>query len=344
MNGEKKPTRPRSDKESKVAGTDSTFAASIAKGLQQTQEKALGLADARHVPVMQIAYIIGAIGILGGLWLIYKDSPGLGTIVIIVGIAGCVLGMFFTRPRQLSLPDSTAGDVLQGAGARRPPVKSSWSLLAPRLPLPIHVVENDLSGRLSQIRQQAQAKYKSMLKARTSVANIDPDRVRINVFLPDLSNGTPAKICELSIPEGLHHGMRNDRERAVRFRPSEGLTGRVFTLRKSFGAARESSEAPWTLVLLGEVGGLGDQKFTLTVEQIELIDPALRWIVSYPLNANFGEGLQTFGVLNVDGFVEPLTHEEMQELFVQLKDAVDRFAIEFGRLAKSRITITTEDV
>lgn len=148
----------------------------------------------------------------------------------------------------------------------------------------------------------------------------------------------------LLIPERLHYGMKNEAEKDIKFRPGEGLTGYVFATEKAFGALRDSADSNWQQIYLEGSGGIGDEGYSLTMKQKDLIDLELRWIVSFPLKVTLDNVAQTFGILNVDGLTEPLTPDEMQAIYFTLKDPVEQFAHEFSELDKCRITITVEDI
>lgn len=304
----------------------------------QTQTEAIRRAPQQHVAALQICAIGGTVGVLGGGLLVYKDQPAMGGLVLVVAMIVLVVAIVFLRPERSLGQDLAKAESVIGAKPL-----AAWSRVTVKLPVPPGPL-GELSDALQSIRTMAQAKYLAILQARQpAILNVDVSNLRVNVFLPDSQSAIQGEVCGMHIPTRLHHGMQDDNERRIQFRPNEGLTGRVFTLEKAFGALRQAADAAWQLVLLEGPGGLGDDKFKLTLEQVNLINPALRWIVCFPLKASVNATLQTFGVLNVDGLDEPLTVEEMQALFNQISVDVKSFAANAWRLEKNRISISVEE-
>lgn len=303
----------------------------------KSQDKALERAPRKHVGIIQIALIAAVICVVLGAALIYKDQPNLGFGAIGLGVIALVIAMILIRPQE-------SGTEQQVTPRQPSPGRGEWSRITVKLPIPQQQL-NQLGDALQGIRQLAQTQYSELLRARsTPPRTVNPERVRINVFLPDTRDAIYGEICGLYIPKGLHHGMTNDQERRIRFRPNEGLTGRVFTMEKAFGALRESANTDWQMIHLEGLGGRGDEGFQLTLEQVSLIDPELRWIVSFPLKVSVDSVPHTCGVLNLDGFTEALNAREMQSIYQRLKDEVGRFASELAKLAQCRVTIAVEEI
>jgi hypothetical protein len=224
-------------------------------------------------------------------------------------------------------------------------VRPSWSRVVPKIPIRLDKLE-ELNTILSEIRDAAVGKIRELRSGRENL--IDKQHVRSNVFLARTDTVEEyGEVCGLFIPKHLHVGMQDTAERSIVFRPNEGLTGRVFTLGKVFGAKADPSDGrlDWTPVpLLDEGGDLDEEKFLLREAHEHLIHPHLRWIVSFPLKAEIGGPEKTMGVLNVDGLEHPLEEREMRELARYLTNMVDRFAKRAVELPKVKIAIFVEDV
>lgn len=315
--------------------TGSDIAGKLIQAGERTQTTALGLAPQPHVAILQMVFVVVAgLGLLGGGYVIYMGNSAAGVIVLLAAMVLAAIGMYLVRPQ---------GHAITGPSAAAAKPLADWSRVTVKLPVPPGPLQ-ELSDALHSIRSLAQGKYEALLRARQSQpAAIDANNLRVNVFLPDSQSALQGEVCGMHIPVSLHHGMTDEDERRIRFRPNEGLTGRVFTLEKAFGALRQAEDAQWDLILLQGPGGKGDETFQLTVTQVKLINPALRWIVGFPLSASVSNATQTFGVLNVDGLVEPLTGEEMQALFNHLAIDVKKFAADVWRVDKNRISIAVEE-
>lgn len=85
-------------------------------------------------------------------------------------------------------------------------------------------------------------------------------------------------------------------------------------------------------------------KFLLTHEHRDQIDPELRWLVSFPLVMSIQDEDHTAGVLNVDGLTESLTPSEMLSIYQTLKPEINRLTQALSKQDKCRITIAVEDI
>ena len=139
--------------------------------------------------------------------------------------------------------------------------------------------------------------------------------------------------------------MIDPTEIRVRFRPSEGLTGRVFaSYDKAYGACRDSADSEWSLVKLGSPGANVPDGFGMTLDQINQINSKIRWIVSFPLIGTYNDEKHVFGVLNLDGLNVPLLASELTTLWQLLADGVGLLAEEMFKNPKSLTVISVTDV
>ena len=138
--------------------------------------------------------------------------------------------------------------------------------------------------------------------------------------------------------------MTNEAERRIRFRTNEGLMGRVYTEQRPLGARRATVSADWEAIALEGMGKIEDKKFQLTQEQVTLIDPGVRWIISFPLQVSKDGVLHTLGVFNVDGLVEVLSEQEMQQMYLALCEEVYQLIPDLGKLPQCRVTIFVDNL
>jgi hypothetical protein len=318
-------------------------AAGLAHAAKDVIKVVLGRAPSPHAGVIGIAFLTFCISLLfTAAAVLQKEWPwgfgGLG-----IAVAAFLAAMYFVRPPQ---PATTVERNLPVAVIGRHADKrySTWSRAITKGPVPPAPL-SDLIKQLRSVRLLAQSKYKRILQARSQTPDvISEERVRTNVFLADTSSSSYGVVCRLYIPERLHHGMLDEKERGIRFRPSEGLTGRVFSLQEAFGGRRDSESNPWQLIHLEGPAGPGDEAFPLTQEQTSVIAPDLRWIVSYPLKTTIAGVSHTIGVLNIDGMSESLTPEEMQSIYHSLSEDVAKLSAAIAALDKQVISICVEDL
>lgn len=303
----------------------------------KTQIEALTKVPVEQVGILQTVWIMCVLVALIGGYVIYKGYTFGGLIALGFAFIVAISAIYVLRPKSApEIPSNNATNANTG--------KILWTRVTVIQPIPLQQIST-LETSLREIRTLAQSKYANLLNNRTlSSTNFDQSNLRINVFLPDTQAAEYGEVCGLFIPNKLHHGMTDVKERQVRFRPNEGLTGRVFSMKKAYGALRETAASEWQSVHLEGASGVGDDGFYLTAEQINQINPDLRWIVSFPLQAKLNKDDETFGVLNIDGLITPLTAEEMQAMFVTIKPSVAKFAEELFKLDKRRVTITVNDV
>jgi len=297
----------------------------------------------RKAPPEQVAFIVISflavvVAIVVCVALIRKGEYVLGGILAGVVVVLLGFGMWcISRMRQVSGQQTPPGPAIKSP-------TDKWSRVTVKVPIEEEELKK-LADQVRMLRDSAKREYSDVLKGRTPPSQADPDSVRVNVFLPDTRDVRHGEVCALFIPQGLHHGMKNDDEREIQFRPNQGVTGQVFTRQQPIGTRRTSATGGWVWIDLEGRAGTGDGKFQLTQVQTRLIDKNLRWIVSFPLKVDVADKQQhTVGVLNVDGLSEVLSPEEMKTIYDNLKLRVEGFGKCLAGLDKCRITIAVEDV
>ena len=297
-------------------------------------------APREHVGILVITLLVAVVVSSISTWFIYSGNGFIeSTIIIILAIVAFVVAMFLIRPPSKDTPSEplpVPGETGERSG--------QWSRVMVNLPLQLNTLQ-ELERRVGLIWRQAQEKFIELLRNRTPPVTADREYVRANIFLPDNREAvTLGEVCGLFIPKGLCQGMTNEAERRIRFRTNEGLTGRVYTEQRSLGARRALVNADWEAIAFGGMGRIEDRKFQLTQEQITLIDPELRWIISFPLQISKDGDLHTLGTFNVDGLVEVLSEQEMKEMYLALLDEVNRLISNLGSLPQCLVTISVDNL
>ena len=292
----------------------------------------LGFAPREHVGILLIAFFLTAVAVLIGTVFICSGNSTVGGVIIALAVVAIVAAMFFIRPKgvtQLTLPIT----------AKTKPRSGRWSRVMVDLPIDQNTLD-DLARGVKLIRILAQDKFVELLNNRTPPAEADREHVRANIFLPDHREAVAVgEVCGLYIPKSLHQGMTIEAERGIRFRTNEGLTGCVYTEQCPLGTRRESVDADWEAISLEGMRKVENKKFQLMQEQIALIHPELRWIVAFPLKMSKNDLCHTLGVFNVDGLVEVLSKQEMQQMYLALRAEVDRLIPSLGKLPQCLVTI-----
>jgi hypothetical protein len=291
----------------------------------------------------QVVGVFGVIVLVIGLALIPAGQPAWVVAVVAIGAllmaAALVVGLLGTRkadePAPVPPSPVPVTPIPEGRIRWRRMVVSQSDVDQRRY---------DIHDNLRSLRQRAQQEYESILKRRPEKAEINLDRVRINVFLPDAEAGERnLQVCELYIHDQLSDGMSDKREREIKFWPGQGLTGLVFVSGRAFGATWPGGEQEWRRVFVAGRPGTdeaGEEIFHLTKDQISRIDKSLRWVIGFPLLV----AEQVVGVLNIDGLVEQLVDHEMGELYNHLKPEVDRFAASLKDLIKRAIEVWVREL
>lgn len=304
--------------------------------LAETTAAAIKKAPAEHAGVINIVFGAAIIFFLIAAWLIFKGHEVLGVVLMGAPLVASLFGMYVLRPE--TKPDHEQAH----SPSKREQRSTTWSRTTLK---PIELTDRQrISHTLEGLLAMAQSEYSNILRSRNPSVAADQNNLRINIFLPDTSDVELGEVCGLQIPQQFQHGMRDPREIQVRFRPNEGLTGRVFTYSKAYGARRDAADAGWAAVALSGGTIEGGHRFILTEEQINQINSALRWIVSFPLKGAMHGEPRAYGVLNLDGLNEAITEPEMRALHLALMPQVEALAADLFRRAKCEITITVHDV
>jgi hypothetical protein len=297
----------------------------------------LGYAPREHVGILVVAFLVTVVAVLIGTGFIYSGNSPIGGAIIVVTIGALVAAMFFIRPKDIPSRPSPA-PVTTGARPGR------WSRVMVNLPLEQNTLK-ELERGMRLIRGQAQDKFVEFLGNRTPPDTANREHVRANIFLPDNREAVAVgEVCGLFIPKGLHQGMTNEAERRIRFRTNEGLMGRVYTEQRPLGARRATVSTDWEAIALEGMGKIEDKKFQLTQEQVTLIDPGVRWIISFPLQVSKDGVPHTLGAFNVDGLIEVLSEQEMQQMYLALREEVYRLIPDLGKLPQCRVTIFVDNL
>ncbi len=137
------------------------------------------------------------------------------------------------------------------------------------------------------------------------------------------------------MPPQLRVNMDGHPDENIRFSVNQGLTGMVFL---------NFSKPQWA-----QIGARGagqtpvPKEHRLTAEQIETLDPELRWIIGLPLITRDGGHRRAAAVLNVDGLGFPLEDRDLERLAGSLFQSVSAFAAKLDDLPKVRIMVVNED-
>jgi hypothetical protein len=310
----------------------------------------LGYAPREQVGILVVAFLVAVVAVLIGTGFIYSGNSPVGGVIVAIAIIALAVAMFFIRPTAIpsttspvptttAIP-STTSPAPTTAGVRL----GRWSRVMVNLPIEANTLQ-ELERGVRLLWNQAQDKYVELLKNRTPPVTADRTHVRANIFLPDNREAAAVgEVCGLYIPRGLYQGMTNEAERRIRFRTNEGLTGRVYTEQRPLGARRVTVDAEWEAIALEGMHRVEDKKFQLTQEQIALIDPEVRWIVSFPLKVSRDSVPHTLGVFNVDGLTEVLSPQEMQQMYLALREEVDRLIPNLGKLPQCLVTIFVDNL
>jgi hypothetical protein len=280
----------------------------------------------RQRVVVYASYAMTAIAALGLGIFAYLNQSLFAFLSIVVAATILIIAMWIDR--SLTIHDLKAAAPPAPAAPKRP--DPTWSRLVPRQPLP-DGKPAELAGYLGNIRNAAFV----WLSTRRPELGLKPDQIRANVFLPDYVHPEPGDVCKLFIPDELRIGMNYEPEWRIRFRPWQGLTGRVFMEQKDLRYAKTFTTPEGEEVF--------DDTFELTAEQKKRIHPKLRWIASFPLSVSDGTRRKVAGVLNVDGLEHQLPEDDLKLLLGELSPHVAGFADQLAALPLVRIMILAEE-
>ncbi len=290
--------------------------------------KEVVLAGVRDSPGPLRAFIV--IAYLGAAF-----SAGLAAILALQGKAGwalCALGGVLASTA-LGLVVSMVWSLYvssRGSGAWGAPRQPTWTRLVPKLPMSDDTT-SDLLDRLNAVRNRALEAIQQDL----GLTDVQLPQVRANIFLPDIAKLGTWGVCSLYIPEGLHVGIDSLAEQQIRFWPSQGLTGTVFTTQRPQPARFESATGAESRDWHG--------RYDLTDDQRERVHPDLKWIISFPLKVQDGDRQRTMGVLNVDGLQHELMDEQLRALMGSITYEIMKLTAVLNRHAKRRVAIVVED-
>jgi hypothetical protein len=275
-------------------------------------------------------------GLGGGIFLVLNGESLYGAILLFLSVILLFVGflLLYRWRTEKTAPIRATGK----------PV-NQWRRIS--LKTPDQKTVSALNMRLRSIRKTAIDKYTALLHSneRTKrLPRVNPEWVRINVFLPETKDVGKGEVCGLHIPEGLCSGMENETELELVFRPNEGVTGNVFTREEPIAAYRKTGTDPWKWIHLR--GGIPDEdkEFQLTKSQMKSIDPHLRWIISFPLTGKQKNDTYVFGVLNVDGLNILPEKKELIDLYHTLEKEVERFAKQMSELDRIMIEIKVTNI
>jgi hypothetical protein len=270
--------------------------------------------------------------ILAGSFLSFERSDSLIIILMVVALIGIIIisvmaykisktKSFLKSPKLVSQP--------------------TWSRLLPKVPID-GKLKDDLYGQLKRIRERAHYLISNKDKS------IGLNQIRINIFIPDTKNANQGEVCSLHIPKRLHSGMKDKDERSIRFRPNEGLTGRVFSYNERLGTRKEKNskgEEEWIQVNVDSGRSITpDEEYKLTNEQLSLITDRLIWVVSFPLKIEYRGEEEVMGILNIDGLDKPISNEIMKDLANYVEKDVEALNEKLREAEMRRVIIDVQDV
>ena len=274
-------------------------------------------------------------------WAVLVFAMTLAVVVVAIVMIGRRVG------RALELePSAQSGDRSPG-----PSRTTIWERDLPRIK---DGDQTDVSSLRVHVQKIGQAAVdwvsKEYSRANDGAEYPSTDVIRANVFSPEISKPDCREICELSIYKGMTHNMSTFKpELGLRFRPDEGLTGRVFhkgTAGGVTGIPQDDGTFEWKSVPVTKDPPTDDElrAYRLTEEQIGRISQRLRWLISMPLRREKDDPKTTMAVINVDGLDEFLGPKLMAGLREHLQNAVDLFAHDMAKLPASRLEISVADV
>lgn len=292
-------------------------------------EKVIPVLSEKERGLLLLATLVAILSLPGSGFLLWKDQYAWAFAIFCLAIGFFVVVVFAILRSQAQRADGTS------------PVVPAWTRLVPRLPIPENKLA-ELSEELEDIRKHAFAKIREIQPA----TSISQDDVRANVFLPDASNAAIGEVCSLYIPKNLHSGMNDASEREIRFRPNEGLTGRVFCRQRPLGAIVEVTQHgdDWTAIPVHDDDTSVDTRsFELTGDQRNRISSDLQWIVCFPLLAQSTQGRVAMGVLNIDGIHHAMDQRELKLLCGALMLKVVSYSEKLKQLPQTKLSILVED-
>ena len=249
--------------------------------------------------------------------------PALGAIVALVIGGALINGGHGTQGFILAVLGFVL--LLLGVGAllyvspARTSRRPDWEREVPKIPLEESVLD-ELSISLEAIRTKALACFKSTVTAAQSSAIVEEGHVRANVLLPDCREIATGEPCVLTFTAKLMKQMNTEKEKTLRFRPGEGISGHVF--------------------LTGEPM-VKRPSFGIDEDHLQALNPSIKMIASFPLKDARGN---TLAVLCLDFLHHEVRQESVSSFTQTLTGDVDKFAARLAQEPRRRLSMSVEDL
>jgi hypothetical protein len=199
--------------------------------------------------------------------------------------------------------------------------------------------------------------------------NVEPSKVRANVFLPTSEGARDGDVCNLIIPRhdlaapnGLQRNMHKGDERSITFRPNQGATGRVFVERRAVGVLthpawlneedklKRKEIERWIYVRLHPETDLskpgdslrtekGKSQFEMTDFQNRRVAERMAWIISMPIFLRIDDTLEVVGVFNVDCLEYQVKPYQLRLIYYRVAPFAGVLAGVLRRLPTDRVAI-----
>lgn len=201
---------------------------------------------------------------------------------------------------------------------------SLWSCVVPEMPISGPAL--DKLGRL--VEEMRMLAYRHLHAGYNDLKN---EQVRANVFLADYNLAGEGYAFQLVMPDDLRKEMNRPEEWAMRLKPRQGLTGRVFA-EGSMGIAHRRSNAD----------GHWDAVYELTDELKKIVHPDLKWIVSFPIR-DPSKNI-TLAVLNIDGLSHDFNDDLLSNLATTVFTLTSAFATCLAKQPQVAVSLTVAEI
>ncbi len=213
-----------------------------------------------------------------------------------------------------------------------------WSRLAVKLDLPEGTLVG-LHDRLNDIQAVA------FTWLSETEPGLKKNAVRVNVMLPDNRRAHYGEVCHLFIPKWLSVNMDGAPDREIRFAPTQGLVGKVFTSSRAGGVLRCNGEGERVFFGAEEPKEAGKPDLELTEWQRKILHPGLRWVLTLPLLYKDADGqARALGVISIDGIGFDITADSLRQFYLHVAEKVTVIAAVLGALPKQRVSILLQEV